>query len=355
MKVINRTPFVVGTMMWEDANHRPMASVIVKATFSIKKTEGPSPVQMPIFSSDKHWDDDVSRSVKFESDMVPYKVKTDVVLVGKAYAPIGHSAKHVDVSLRVGRLEKTVRVIGDRRWFFPSRLLCFPRKSAPKPFVSMDLVYERAYGGIDHAAALYSKENLVGVGFIGKKTPRSLQNRALPNLEDPNRMISSWKSRPKPAGFGFYSRGWMPRLAYVGDYDEESRKDPHCILPKNFSPLFYNGAHPDLQVDGYLRGDEEVELRNVSRVPVVRFSLPGVRAHVVISKWGPPLGSSSDELASKGKGNSSINEIVSESVPVNLDTLVIIPDDEIFYLVFRGVCSLASSEGLEVAAINVNA
>jgi hypothetical protein len=47
-------------------------------------------------------------------------------------------------------------------------------------------------------------------------------------------------------------------------------------MPADFNYRFYNGAHPDLQVKGFLTGNEPVELNNLTPEGLMRFSLPGI-------------------------------------------------------------------------------
>jgi hypothetical protein len=358
-KALSPDQFVTAIMPWEDLDGTPRMTVIIKCTCSIAGGGDVAPVateQLPIFTTDLPWDDDSLQTVRFESDMAHFKPRADVVLVGKAYftrrkTPDGS----LDVSLRVGSLQKTIRVFGDRTWWFPSRLTLLPEFSKPEPFVTMDLVYERAYGGIDESAGLYCHENLVGRGFIGGRSPDSIHGKRLPNLEDPAALIESWNSHPKPAGFGFYGRGWMPRLKLVGTpHAEPDPQERARGLPSDFNYAFFNGAHPDLQVQGYLKGNEEVELRNLSSDAFHEFQLPGIRPRVTVAKWTTPPAEWIDRQLAEGR-KVSIEDVptAEEPVRVALDTLVLIPDEKIFYLVFRGQCKLATLETFEVARVRV--
>lgn len=350
--------FVTGTMYWEDLEGTPRMTVIIKVTCTIP-FDGPALIaenQLPIFSADQPEGDDPTGPVRFESDLVPIKPKADVVLVGKAHSPRNKAPEApLDVVLRVGSLEKRIRVFGDRTWQFPTRLALIPEFSNPEPFATMDLVYERAFGGIDEAAALYCAENLAGRGFIGKRTPDSIHGKPLPNLEDPSNLIRSWDSRPKPAGFGFYGRGWMPRLKLAGTpHHPPDPRERVRGLPSDFSYAFFNGAHPDLQVEGYLKGDEEVELTNLSPAPYLEFRLPGIRPRVTVTKWTISPIEWIDRQLEEGRVV-SIHDVptTKERIRTVLDTLVLVPEAQIFYMVFRGNCQLAGLETLEVAGISV--
>jgi hypothetical protein len=354
LQIANDTPFAVTTLRWPDVDNRPKMTIVVKATFVIGR-EGadvrPTRKQLPLFNTDILTDTEPP-SVRFESDVVPFKPCTDVVLVGRAHAPDGKPVTELIAGLRVGRLRYGVAVFGDRTW--QSQLLDTPSISQAQPFLAMDLVYERAFGGFDEAAAMYCKENHVGTGFLGKRTGERIEGLRLPNLEDPRNQIDVWNSRPRPFGFGFYGRGWAPRLAYAGTYDDKYMNERHPLLPADFSYRFFNGAHPDLQVEGYLRGDEEVDLLNVCPgAPRVHFRLPGLVPKITVARWTVPPEQWVQEHAGPDGSLPADLPLVEESLKPVFDTLVFVPDQGVFYEVFRAVCDLSSLESLEIARITV--
>jgi hypothetical protein len=351
LQFANETPFPVTTLRWSDVDDHPRLTIVVKATFVLGHDVRPTPRQLPLFNHDI-MSDKQPGSVRFESDLVPFKPCTDVVLVGRAHAPEGKPVTQMVSGVRVGHVRSGIAVFGDRKW--ESQLLKAPSISYPQPFLAMDLVYERAFGGIDSAAGLYCKENLVGTGFIGKRTVERIEGLRLPNFEDPRNLIHAWNSRPRPVGFGFYGRGWAPRLAYAGTYDEKYMKERHPLPPADFSYRFFNGAHPDLQVEGYLRGDEEVDLLNVCPgAPRVHFRLPGIVPKITVSRWTVPPEAWVEEHAGADGSLPAELPLADESLTPVLDTVVFVPDQGVFYEVFRAVCGLSSLDSLEVARITV--
>lgn len=355
MQISNETPFAVDTLFWEDLQGKAKLTVVVKATFEIHR--GKASIrsdQLPVFSGDQHYRDDPLAPVLYESDRVPFKPRADIVLVGRAHAPLAKPIPLLDVSLRVGSLQKVVRVFGNRKWRCTAISGGVPFMSTPEPFATMDLTYERSYGGIDASTAQYCPENPAGAGFIGDNSKEPIDGKPLPNLEDPRRLIQSPEDRAKPAGFGFYGRGWLPRLKYAGTYDEKYQKEQAPALPADFSYALFNGAHPDLQIDGYLRGDEPVELANLSPESRLKFSLPAVRPKVSVKKWKVAPDEWIEQQAADGREVTLDQVPVSEeSIGAHFDTLVLMPDDSAFYQVFRGVCDLKNLDDLEVAGIKI--
>src|SRR6516162_10088259 len=131
-------------------------SVLVKRTYDIIPGDRciRTVTDKKLVPGDVHYDDPMNSTVKFESDFVPFKLATDVVLHGKAYAPTGRRATTLTTSLIVGQYRKDVLILGDRVARYNGQH--DPIFTDPEPFETMDLGYERAYGGVD----IYSETRL---------------------------------------------------------------------------------------------------------------------------------------------------------------------------------------------------
>ena len=118
--------------------------------------------------------------------------------------------------------------------------------------------------------------------------------------------------------FGPVGRTWRPRLRLAGTYDKKWLKTRAPLLPEDFDEAYYNCAPVDQQIDGYLRGDEEVRVQNMhSEHSDLRFRLPGIRVRALL-----------DRTALDGSGF--------EEIPMNLDTLWVDMEARQFVLVWRG-------------------
>jgi hypothetical protein len=343
MDVINDTPFEYALTLGRGPDQQPGITVIVKATCKIPEQAGEAVMlaseQLPVATEVIYHRGDSSGSIRTEADTVPYKPYADIVLAGTAYAPGGRPATSVDVALRVGTVRKVIRVFGDRQWLFPSRLVLVPVISEPEPFTQMPLIYERAFGGIDRTAGTFCHQNHVGRGFIGEKDKDSVNNVYLPNLEDPTDLITSWDDAPPPAGFGCISPTWQPRSNFAGTEDGLAAPDGIFGVPGDFQPAFHNSAHPDLQVPGYLRGDEEVELMNVTPDGYRKFRLPGLRPRVQMEIYDEPPQWDAIALRLEEQPALEMEHLLpalqeAQPEPV-LDTLVFLPDEGVFYQVWR--------------------
>lgn len=277
-EIANETPFEVALVPGADKDGCDYAVVILKGTFDLAGDGDdlpPAEEQASIVFADEPYGEPGESSVRYESDICLRKGGTDVVLVGNAY-PRGGRGRVAEVRLQLGSLEKTVRVFGDRVWY---RKMGFWKHTEPEPFESMPLVFERAYGGVDESDPNpekhdYEKRNPVGTGFAVAARKERLEGLALPNLEDPQAAVTSWKDRPAPAGFGFVGRGWAPRIGHAGTYDEAWQENRCPLLPEDFDERYFNGGAPGLVASPHLAGGERVRLAGASPEGVLGFSLP---------------------------------------------------------------------------------
>lgn len=300
-------------------------------------------------------------------DLIPRKLRTDVILKGHAYA--GTPTRAIDARVQIGKHHKELVVIGRRRLMLSaSGGLVIP---AAEPFEVMPLSFANAYGGRDRAAEakygnpllalapyleatgldadnqspyLYPR-NPCGKGYLIEPTRAAVELCELPNLEDPRDMLDParlvvgeherWASMPIPQGLGWTNWGWFPRAAFGGFSQElkgdalsipeiarrlmpkEALERPERSKPSELVYRFGQGAPLDMQLP-FLGGDETVELTHLHpKVKPWRFRLPGRPTRI----------------AADGRGGKLIT-----TTPV-LQTVVIEPDQDRVSVVWRGSAS----------------
>jgi hypothetical protein len=270
----NPTPLVMQPLLLADRDGAPVLVCLVKGTFRLTARYELllANEQAPVEPAGKHWGAPESSSYKYEPETALVKPGTDVVLIGHAMAPRG-GVTELDVRLRLGTIDKVVRVIGERQWV---KRLGIVDMTNPSPFERMSLVWERAFGGWsssarDPAADRFEPRNPVGVGFRGEPFREGMP---LPNLENPRHRLQQYGQTPPPAGFGFTSPHWQPRAAWAGTYDASWQRDRAPLLPLDFDDRFFQGAPSDQIVTPHLRGGEPVEISGVDSSGPVRFTLP---------------------------------------------------------------------------------
>ena len=272
----NLTPYAAERTWNRDRNGAEVWLVAVRGTFLINP-DGTTEIaeeQADVCLAPEYAGEPGQSSLLYESDLVHTKPTTDVIVHGQAYAPQGRPVQHVDVGIRVGPIQKRLRVFGDRMWLeTPTGAGMTP----PSPFTTMPITYERAFGGIDDTdpdRPDWDRRNPAGTGFA--RRPEHLVGKRAANVEDPRSLISSWADRPHPAGFGPIAGHWRPRGQYGGTYDEKWEKERLPLLPDDFDERFHLSAPVDQQAPAHLKGAEPVELYNLTPEGVLKFTLPRV-------------------------------------------------------------------------------
>jgi len=279
LQILNKTPFETALALVTDQNGAERVPVVIKGTFKIPRLHDVVQLaeeQLPVLYTNEYYGEPGKSSIKYPADLVLDKVNTDVGLVGSAHSPEGKLVKQLNVSMRVGSLKKKILVIGDRQWK-KRTLTSSYYMTDPMPFVEMPLVYERAFGGSDltHKKSKshgWDKKNPIGTGFRLNKN--AVANHRLPNLEDPDHLISHWKDKPPIACYGFTEGSWEHRLDFAGTYNDAWLRSQFPLLPKDFDLRFFDSASPGLISEGFLKGGEPVQLINLSKRGPLEFNLP---------------------------------------------------------------------------------
>jgi hypothetical protein len=323
-------------------------SVIVKRTYRI--AEGGAveraEVDREFLRIDRYYEDgdpDWS-TVQYESELAPYKPSTDVVVIGRAYAPGGLPTQQMSVSVQVGSRKKTLLVTGDRN--------CAHREGAapvftdPEPFTELDINYQRAYGGQDDRSVpdipfMYPR-NFMGRGVVLRNVAAVVEGLPLPNIEDPQDLLTParlfieaperWHLQPLPQGFGWRQRTWYPRCALVGAYPAFTAagtvtpEERMGLLPRNHIALakqsrlplleshFNNGASFGMIFSNF-KQDSEIVLSGLTPAGLLRFTLPAE-----VPQIGLDLGPGMQQLDAR------------------VHTVSVRPDEAEFDLIWRGAC-----------------
>lgn len=203
---------------------RHLLAVVAKASFGFaQRSVAPHRGPAPIVREDKTFGDNPTRSIEAASDVVPYKARCDVTVVGHAQRPV--------VRLSFGsqgrvRIDKSLRVEGGGR---------------------LALVYEAAVGGPGTANP------------VGSETPRVL------DVADPSRA----------GGYGPISAFWPARKRLIQGLDR--RAIERGDLPEAIPWDYFQSAPPDQQIE-YPRGGEWLVLEGLTEgSPRIETMLPEAR------------------------------------------------------------------------------
>lgn len=274
MRKRNATPFLFAATTTSRKPPTPEASIAVRGRFALASGLLSPLEDQGRMSGDLFGEDDadcVGGSSK-PSDLAAYKLRGEVLLTGLCHAPGGKAVGESFVRLVLKtRGEKAIctidrRIYGPRVW---NESLVGRPFTDPLPFTTMPLGWAHSFGGEGFA------ENPVGKGLSGHE---------LPNVEWPS-PIAKKGERPKPACPGPISPFWAARSAKQGkDYGKDYAKQRAPYFAADFDWSYFQSAPPEQQLEGYLRGDERLELVNLHpTTPNVTAELPGLRVRVFLS------------------------------------------------------------------------
>lgn len=272
MELIKDTPFEVAWLTWKARPNTSCLTVVVKATFSLVES-GICPIsdEQILPTGDIHNDEDVERSVRYESDLAYIKPRGEVLIAGSCFTTNGEPQTAALAAFKVGQVTKKMGIFGDRHFEG-----IFGGMTKPEPFVEMPLCWERCFGGRK------IKDNPVGQGrdkspVGGKAVVR------LPNIEDPTNLMSSKRQKLAPHGAFPIPRTWPARMKQGGTYDARWQRTRWPWYPEDFQWSFFNAAPEDQQIKGFFRGDEEISLVGLHREHAkVDCRLPGLRARALL-------------------------------------------------------------------------
>jgi len=326
LEIINLSPFQFANIAGRIGFPKHSLSVIIKGTFDLanEKLAVSAEEQIGITGDELYEDDDEGQGCyRYDSDFAYFKPNADLLLTGNCHPPGGIAATSCRATFRVGPYAKSLAVFGDRYWQGNS-------PSHPETFTIMPLKYENSFGGNGF------KKNPVGKG-IGKVLQKDGSLRLpLPNIENIHQLILSTNHRPDPVGYGPLGRMWQERFSKLGSYKGAWLKEQWPWFPRDFDWRHYNAAPTDMQVNGYLRGDEELYFENLHPVHSdYRTKLPGYRIRLFINE---------------GDQRTGVDANFKE-IKLNLDTLWVDMEAENLVLLWRGITPVLSEDYDEIQHI----
>lgn len=317
MELINSTRMIAGYTLGVEPSGRELLVVVIKGTFRIPTEPAPLRLheeQVPLVMSDIFYGEPGVSAPKYEVDFAPCKQRCDVLLNATAYAPGGRPTRRVEVAAQIGSWCKSFAVVGDRVWEAAGAGI---GASAPIPFVTMPITYDRAFGGTDNTHEDPSKHaaymaNPSGRGFHSQLVPEWVHGTPLPNTEEIGEPVSWVNGNYKPMSFGVIGRHWASRAPYAGTYDQKWLDEVFPFLPPDFDAQYYQAASSDQQIPKS-DVDQHVTLLNLTADGRRDFLLPHFEAPISVF---PRTGARADFIA-------------------EMDTVVIEPDLERLTITWR--------------------
>jgi hypothetical protein len=309
MEIVSACQLPVGAVVWRTWSGAVVLSVVCKGTFLLRSVESPlAEEQDPIVDADTYWNDDPREALRAASDLVPFKRRADVIVVGNAFAPSGDPVRSLRARVCVGAVDKTIEIYGDRVFNYQGTLREGSR------FVKSPLLWRHAAGGP-------STSNPVGIRHDAPWD--TYGQRLLPRIQPPGLHVTGPEVIPA-IGLGPIAPTWPERLeklyAHAAGWDHRAWNQRP--LPRDIDAAYFNAATADQQTDA-IRPDERIVLENL---------------HPIFSRLATNLYPVMPEAVVERPGQAA------EAVPFLCDTMWIDSD--------RGVCVLSWRARIILAAPN---
>lgn len=288
-------------------------------------------------------------------DMVMPKSESEFVVCGHAYAPKSHDERvndkraedkvsattQMDVAVELGSLRKTVRVYGDRNWYY-GNLSAF-KVSPPKPFTKISLGYERAFGSAEYPFnTLGSGYNASGMSFLYGQ-----RDAPMPNLEYPLQPILGHKKHYSPASFGPMDMMWQQRAQHNGTYDQKWLETRFPGLADDTDMRLYNVAAEDQRQKQRWSGGEAYRLHGMHpEHEDICGNLPNFRIRGLLKIAKDHRTEESLPQDNKEQDNQEYRFL-----DFNCDTVWFFPDTDIGVMLYRTVTPINHPDGLDAKTL----
>jgi len=248
MELINNTPYPVLMFKTGLGDDKFAMSVAVRITYDIEENGN------AVISQNQEWK--LSREPwqseygPIESDDVFRRGGVDILVFGSAKSPNRDIPVHsMDVVVNYNnRIINKIIVFGDRVW---KKSLLGMEISTPKPFTEMPVTLANAYGGQADwdGIKIPFGNNPEGKGYHYAK--EDYVGKALPNVEDPNRLIRKYTDQPDPVGVACLPQLCEMHMRNNVLFNKEGQME-------KLDPKFFNTAFPSMIVDTIKDGDSIV-------------------------------------------------------------------------------------------------
>ncbi len=285
MKLIVNNPDIPFTNFdYHGDKENPHGVMIIKCGYRLTENKEWQfdPKSSQLFEMEAYFGDIASSSLFRESEYVPFKPFTDILIHAHAHAPNGEAASHFNCSIEYKN--KTIwqaEIYGERYWenkgIFSDKWMLTP----PEKIISLPLQYEYAFGGTcfwqedeEEKSESYAY-NPAGLGFMNKPALKQQQQpfkaaqittMGQSNAKSPLDILETIGCAP-------IAKSWQPRLSLTGTFDQNWQDNIWPHMPDDFDDRFWNAAPLALQLPLNIDKGEPFILNNMSSFGQVQLSV----------------------------------------------------------------------------------
>ncbi|MEZ4300779.1 MAG: DUF2169 domain-containing protein [Polyangiaceae bacterium] len=244
------------------------------------------------------------------------KVKSELLVAGRCFAPEGKRVTASFVRARLGGIDKRLAVLGDRHWT-PHGF------TEPLPFTDMPVDWAHALGGPKDPANPY--------GMGREDVERGGQRvRPLPNVERYDALIRSPNDKPRPACFLPMDVTFGERRGRAGTYGFDYAAKWAPGMPPDLDATFFNVAPSDQWANEPFTGTEAFLVENMHpTLQRIEGALPGLTARVFVTRRD-------------GEVDSFVE------IPVKCDTVWLFPSAGLGAVILHGGTVIGSDDAAEI-------
>jgi hypothetical protein len=277
MDVISACELPVGSIVWQTWTGAVVLSVVCKATHRLRSVFSPlADEQDPVVLADRTFYDNPREALQAATDLVPFKRRAEILVVGSARAPHGVAVRSLQVRFYVAGADKTMDIFCDRVFTSEGWI----REGAP--FVKAQLHWKYAAGGPGTA-------NPLGIRLDAPPDPYG--QVLIPRFQPPGTQVMRPGDFIPIIGLGPIAPWWPPRLEklYRHAHGWDHQRWHLRPLPQDIDAAYFNAAPADQHVDA-IRPDERIVLDNLHPdLPHLVTNLSGEKPEAVVERPGKPI------------------------------------------------------------------
>ena len=213
--------------------------------------------------------DDISKqdkkSVRYESNLCPYKENTDIVLNTFAYSPVISNSSYFNCGIYI--IENDQKILENYLEIHSSKEDSNIKEKDLKNediYQRVNIRYENTYGGEikkiddqgDEKIVSFNSINPIGCGITKIKSKG-------PSSRNPKISFVNNQNKDYPSGFGFVPKYFKSRLKYIDENGDNISKDEYPEVSTNFDTKYNQGANPDMILNGYIKNNTRFYLDNL--------------------------------------------------------------------------------------------